>query len=190
MQAIADHLEPVTEELLRGVVKAANADAWLVQTDADLVSARQGFSCAFTPAMGDLVLLSVGAGGCYILAILERQSGLPAELTAAGGLRISSPNLDLVSENMNLSGETISFWGQLIQTQAKHIKNTAASVENMISRLKERLIHAHRKVEGMDLVQAAHLTREATDLYSARSGYTVMSCDEDMKIDAKHIHLG
>jgi hypothetical protein len=162
-----------------------------------------------------LVLLSLGTEGNYILAILERTSGNPGLLTAENGLRISAPEREVVveadrgvslqsadrvslssahltmqSSQMELSADRMSLFGRVIHTQAQRIKNTAESVENLFSRLKEKLLQSHRKVEGMDLVQAAHITREAEDLYAAHSGYTVMTCREDMKIDAEHIHLG
>ena len=215
MEAAARIAEQQTGALQRGTVVQCQGKQCTVDIEGELWDARPGFSCAYLPEPGDLVLVSLGERTSYILDILERFSDNPAQMRPDNGLEISTPEngislragkgLDLQSQTaltlgaplvelsgsqVSLTANRLSILGKFIYTQAERIKNSAVRVENLISRLQEKLLESQRKVEGLDLVQAAHISREATDLYSSRSAYTVMSCDQDMKVDARHIHLG
>ena len=102
----------------------------------------------------------------------------------------TAPDLEMQGKNMQIGVEQLSFFGRLVQTQAERIKLAANAVDAVIHRISQKLRDRTAWVEGADNLQAGYINRDAKEIYTMRSKYTVMSSDEDVKIDAEHIHLG
>ncbi len=202
--------------LARGLVRQS-LDGWLaVETPSGIQRARRALGCLVKPEPGDVVLVAtVAEGRCHVLAVLERPGQSPAELDLPGDVRLSAPRggvtvaardgvevisgrslgltaplVEMRGEAVEVAADRLGLCGRFVEARFERIKYLAAAVDAVIHHLTESIRNAFRRVEGLDLVRAAHIARDADDLYAVRGRYATMSADKDVKVDAEHIHLG
>lgn len=199
----------------QALVKKDQDGGWLVADQHGLRSVRLSLSCLLTPQRDDVVLVHDGVQGAYIVAVLERPGEGPLTIEAVQGLEIKSrqggvsisardevelasaskvssaaPEVAIEGSQLNFSSEEMNLFSRVARVQIERISLAAQSISSVVQRVSQKMRDCYRWVEGLDLLQAAHITRDARDLYSMRSKYTVISADEDVKVDAEHIHLG
>ncbi len=199
-----------------GRIVGIDGRAFMVQTGSGCYAARRAVSCLVEPRLEDKVLICLGDDSeVYIIAILERQDEkncdlrLPGDLTIAlpeGALRLaagkgieaaSAGGIEAVAPRIKLSGDQgeiyfqrLYLWGRVIQTVAERIKSTARIVESVADRLSQTVQTSYRTIKEAEHVKAESLYTTARRLFSLRGKYTVITAQEDVKIDGRHIHMG
>lgn len=190
---------------------------WRVRTATGTLHARRAVSCLVEPAPGDTALLALlPDGGCYVLAILERESeGAPTTLRAEGDLRVELPNGGFAvaaRESVDLAaGRAVSVAGASVHVnavdgsvalqrltalvgqvfgEAERVRVVAAAVDQAIGRLTQRLGRSHRTVEESDHLRAGHIDYRAKEHLSLHADAALVSANELVKVDAEQIHLG
>ncbi len=206
--------EPVYQEY--AVVTDSKGEKLTVQAGGETYTARRAASCLILPKIGDRVLLSRQRNGdCFILAVL--QTGTPSQTTisvpgdlhlelSSGKLQVAvqrgielatAKHLQAVASHLKLDAlsakfriSRLIFEGGLLQASIESVRWVAESLESVVNRLVQRAKRAFRSVEEDELVKVGHLDITASRLMSLSGEYTVITANEDVKIDAERIHIG
>ena len=198
-----------------GTVKLAEGDMFTVAAESGAVAAKRSFSCLVEPLPGDTVLVSRSASGCYILAILERHGDQHACLAFEGDtdlsvkqgrLRVAAQEgIDLVTArdtaliSAELSVNTVraevnfqnlAFFGTLLQGQIERIKLIGQACDSVFDRVSQRVKRSYRRVEELEQLTAGQLNYHVKKLMSFRGKYSVLTAEEDVRIDGDKILMG
>lgn len=198
-----------------GTVKFAEGDAFRVTAESGAVAAKRSFSCLVEPLPGDAVLVSRAASGCYILAILERHGDQHAclafegdadlrvkqgrlrvaaqegiDLVSAKGTALVSPELSINSVQADVSIQHLSFFGTFLQGQIQKIKMIGQTCDSVFERVSQRVRRCYRWVEELDHLKAGQLNYLVKKLMSLRGKYSVLTAEEDVRIDGDKILMG
>ncbi|WP_437805601.1 DUF3540 domain-containing protein [Sorangium sp. So ce1078] len=187
-----------------GAVLRVDGSAYIVETEDGEVRARRATSCLLEPATGDLVLLTIVNGTCYILAVLEREEGAPSRLVSEGDLQIrlqsgslglaapdgvhvtSGKDLSMVASTFRVQAkeghvalELFSFVSKMARGEVDRAKLIGRSLDSQLERLLQRVKRSYRIVEEADHVRAERID------YAAKSNLTIHG--ENAKITASHL---
>ena len=216
MDNLARVLESEQVFLEHGRVVASDDRFFTVETDRAAVKAGKSVSCLLEPVLGDTVLLSQTASGkCYILSILEREEQRPASLVfdgdvdlkaRQGRLRLAAQEgIDLVSaqDTALTSGQLsvnalqaevniqqLSFFGNFLQGQIQKIKLIGQACDSFFERVSQRVKRCYRRVEELEQLTAGQLNYRVKKLMSLRGKYSVLTAEEDVRIDGDKILMG
>lgn len=146
-------------------------------------AARQALSCLIRPEVGDYVL----AATCqddkpYILHVLQRSSSQFAQLSVPGvkELKISQEHLSLNAEKnieINAMGDVD------INATAGTLKVFSRNLFNSVS---ESLVQTTRHFIG----QAEHYLLDVKQLLKLHGEQTIITAEQDIKVDAERISMG
>jgi hypothetical protein len=188
-----------------------------VATDAGAMTAARAPSCLVAPEVGDLVLVTaLPAGACFVVAVLEREAGATASITAEGdmairlphgrlslaaegGVEISAPKKDLtiVANTLEVDAvkahvgvDRLDLVSTFVRAEFERAKTVAASLESALGRVFERATRVYRKVDEIEQVRAERLSMEATTTLSLHGENTLVTAEELVKVDGAQIHLG
>jgi hypothetical protein len=198
-----------------GTVKLAEGDAFRVAAESGAVTAKRSFSCLVEPLSGDTVLVSRAASGCYILAILERHGDQHAclafkgdadlrvkqgrlrvaaqegiDLVTAKDTALVSPELSVNSVQAEVSIQHLSFFGAFLQGQIAKIKLIGQTCDSVFERVSQRAKRSYRWVEELEQLTAGQLSYLVKKLMSLRGKYSVLTAQEDVRIDGNKILMG
>ena len=198
-----------------GTVKLAEGDAFRVAAESGAVTAKRSFSCLVEPLSGDTVLVSRAASGCYILAILERHGNQHAclafkgdadlrvkqgrlrvaaqegiDLVTAKDTALVSPELSVNSVQAEVSIQHLSFFGAFLQGQIAKIKLIGQTCDSVFERVSQRAKRSYRWVEELEQLTAGQLSYLVKKLMSLRGKYSVLTAQEDVRIDGDKILMG
>jgi hypothetical protein len=215
MENLARALDKEETFLEYGTVKLAEAGAFTVAAESGVVAAKKSFSCLVEPVSGDMVLLSHTSPGCYILAILERNGDQhaclafegDADLTVKQGrLRVAaqggidlvsakdtalvSPELSVNSVQADVSIQQLSFFGTFLQGQIERIKLIGQACDSVFERVSQMVKRSYRWVDELDQLRAGQLNYLVKKLMSLRGKYSVLTAEEDVRIDGDKILMG
>ncbi|APR88234.1 hypothetical protein A7982_13583 [Minicystis rosea] len=214
MRSAAKKVEPkiACQEVARveGVVEGAI----LVDAGAGEYEAKRAVSCLVEPMLGDVVLVSVAPGVCYVLAVLERE-GRAASVVVEGDPTVKVPRgrfvvaaaegVDLVSGKAatltaddvrvnartgSLLIESLSYVGTVVQAQLEKAKIAATTLDTSVERLTQRAKRAYRFVEQFEQVRAARLDYTAKKNLSLHAENALVTAEQLVKVDGAEIHLG
>lgn len=199
-----------------GRVTACREGVFTVETDSASLEARKSVNCLIEPLPGDTVLVSqAGWGGSYVLAILEREAEAPARLVFGGDVELKSEQgrvrvtaeegIDLVSAGRTAlvsrrlaihSGEAevnvprLSLFGSLLHAQVDTVRLFGRACDSVFERVSQRVRRSYRWVEELEHVTAGQLRYLVKKLLSLRGKYSVITAEEDVRIDGDKILMG
>ncbi|MCB2185381.1 MAG: DUF3540 domain-containing protein [Deltaproteobacteria bacterium] len=215
MDNLAKELRPEETRLGRALVRRTENGACLVEEPGGLTPARLAAGCLLAPRTGDTVLVAWTGPEAYVLSVLERGAPGPDRLETTGDLELASrqgevrisaakgveavtpgklsltaPHMELAGLGLQIKVERVTFFGRLLQAKVAQVKLAAASVDTAVRRVTQKLGDCFRWVEGSDHLHAGQVSREVEGLYAMNTRYSIITADEDVKVDARHIHLG
>jgi len=215
MDNLARALEKEENFLEYGTIKLAQGGAFTVAAESGIVAAKRSFSCLVEPLPGDTVLVSRAASGCYILAILERHGDQHAclafegdadlrlkqgrlrvaaqegiDLVTAKDTALFSPELSINSVQAEVNIQHLSFFGTFLQGQIERIKLIGQACDSIFERVSQRVKRSYRWVEELDQLKAGQLNYLVKKLMSLRGKYSVLTAEEDVRIDGDKILMG
>lgn len=187
-----------------------------VETDRVELKATKSLSCLVEPLPGDTVLVSqTTSGKCYVLSILEREDQGPTSLvfdgdvdlkTRAGRLRMAAQEgIDLVSAKdtalisaqlsvncvqAEVTIQHLSFFSNFLQGQIQKIKLIGQACDSVFERVSQRVKRCYRRVEDLEQLTAGQLNYRVKKLMSLRGKYSVLTAEENVRIDADKILMG
>jgi hypothetical protein len=207
-----------SEEVLLeyGRVTGSEGRFFIVETVSAKVKATKSVSCLVEPLTGDTVLISVAPSGrCYILGILERETVGPAslvfegdvefkakegrfrvaaqegiDLVSAKGTALVSPELSINSVQADVSIQQLSFFGTFLQGHIEKIKMIGQACDSVFERVSQRVRRCYRWVDELDQLKAGQLNYLVKKLMSLRGKYSVLTAEEDVRIDGDKILMG
>jgi hypothetical protein len=215
MENLARVLEKEENFLEYGTVKLAEGGTFTVAAESAVVAAKRSFSCLVEPLPGDMVLVSRAASACYILAILERHGDQHAclafegdadlrvkqgrlrvaaqegiDLVTAKDTALFSPQLSINSVQAEVSIQHLSFFGTFLQGQIERIKLIGQTCDSIFERVSQRVKRSYRWVDELDQLKAGQLNYLVKKLMSLRGKYSVLTAEEDVRIDGDKILMG
>jgi hypothetical protein len=216
MDNLARVLDSEQAFLEYGKVIGSEDRYFTVETDRAEMQATKSVSCLVEPLPGDTVLVSQTASGkCYVLSILEREDQGPTSLAfdgdvdlraREGRLRLAAQEgIDLVSAKdtalisaqlsvNSVQGEVsiqhLSFFGNFLQGQIQKIKLIGQACDSVLERVSQRVKRCYRRVEELDQLTAGQLNYRVNKLMSLRGKYSVLTAEEDVRIDGDKILMG
>ena len=215
MENLARALDKEENFLEYGTVKLAQGGAFTVAAESGVVATKRSFSCLVEPMPGDTVLVSRAVSGCYILAILERHGDQHAclafegdadlrlkqgrlrvaaqegiDLVTAKDTALFSPELSINSVQADVSIQNLSFFGTFLQGQIERIKLIGQACDSIFERVSQRVKRCYRWVDELDQLKAGQLNYLVKKLMSLRGKYSVLTAEEDVRIDGDKILMG
>jgi hypothetical protein len=143
--------------------------------------AQQALSCVITPEPGDRVLLLQGANTAYITHVLQREANR-AQLRIPGVdmLSITQPGLEVnAASHIALRSlgdvELVSAQGS-VSVSARHI--LACATETLVQNAQHLVTHVQ------------HCVLQVAALLRVHGKQTLITAEQDMKLDAERISLG
>jgi hypothetical protein len=199
-----------------GRVTGSEGPFFTVETGSTEMKATKSVSCLVEPLMGDTVLMSIAPSGtCYILGILERENVGPASLVFEGDVEFKakegrfrvaaqkgidlvsakdtalvSPELSINSVQAEVSIQHLSFFGTLLQGQIQKIKLIGQTCDSVFERVSQRVKRCYRWVDELEQLKAGQLNYLVKKLMSLRGKYSVLTAEEDVRIDGDKILMG
>jgi len=204
--------KPVT---LTAKVISVNDDQYELQSVAGRFFSQCAFSCLVKPETGDKVAyLKDEVGCCYVLNILERESKhmslkIPGDLkmqTENGQLLMAaSKGVNLVTKNTcsivaekfsalasegNINIKNLKANGENLDSTINEINVIANSVTTVAGLLMQRVKNSFRAIEVLEKIEAGQMLTTAKKLFSVRSKQTMVTAEQDVKIDGERVHIG
>lgn len=165
--------------LYTAFVVAGAAGAFVLD---DGARARTAASCLLAPQCHDRVLVAADGTTCFILAVLERESGGEARLQVDGASRVTlaAPTLGLRATEavhvQSLREVEVTAVGGDMRLAARNLIMSAA--ESLIQNVKHYVAHV-----GTYALQARTLLR-------LHGEHALVTARRDVKVDADRISLG
>ncbi|TCW77481.1 type VI secretion protein [Burkholderia sp. SRS-46] len=165
---------PVGYVTIGRVGETALDGAWWVATEpgGEPRLARTAVSCLVKPQPDDLVQLYLAAGGCWVLAILERRGD-----AASVALDFGKASVLLQAHDVRVQAH------DRLDLEAAHIASRAEVVTQAAA---ER--HAH--VSGTDAMHAGNTFIHTERHLGVHAQSAVVTADALLKMDAGQIHMG
>ena len=199
-----------------GEVTGREGHLFKIETGFGSVAAKKSVNCLVEPLRGDTVLISQAASGrCYILSILERENDGPSslvfegdvelktrdgrlqlaaqdgiDLVTAGDTSLVSPKLSVNSVQADVSIQHLSFFGAFLEGQIAKIKLIGETCDSVFERVSQRVKRCYRWVDEVEHLKAGQLSYVVKKLMSLRGKYSVLTAEEDVRIDGDKILMG
>lgn len=198
------------------VIGVSEEGNYMINSSSGIFVATLAFSCHVRPITGDKIMYTHDPElRCYILAILERQTGydtilsFPGDVTveskkgsvaiaAAAGIematgsavnmRASEVSVSAVNGRVNvldLQATVDSFTGSVNRV---HLISDVFDV--VAQRVTQRLKSCYRWVEQIEHITAGQMIHKVTNLFSVRARQTAITAKDDVRIDGERVHLG
>lgn len=196
--------------LLADVI-AKGDEYYLVKQGAKTWSARCASSFLFVPDIHDRVLVLKSDDEVYISQIVHRSSGQPLVLRIAEALAIQGQHLHCEVDFLNLSGQALDIqqqqlhidsdrvdlaWrdtrltGQHAQVNVEHIAVKSGLCDAVIDSLTVKAKHVLHWIEELKQQMLGRLHISVQKHYQLDCDSADIYSRQDVKIDAKQIHLG
>ena len=216
MSNLAQQMNPEEITHVAGVVRKAVGDGWLVQTGSGRYEASRATSCLLEPAEGDRVTLALdGAGGCYVVSILERPTGQPhvriaidgdldfdvqgrfgvtarrgMDLVSGDDLRVLSGKLSLQAVDGRVVFEKMSYVGKVLQSKVEQVRHVASTVESVAERVSQTAKRCYRFIAEFDQLRAERIDHQADKTLRLHGQNAVVTAQRLVQVDGERIHLG
>jgi hypothetical protein len=201
--------------ILTATVKTVRDDQIELHSIHSVFNARCAFSCLVSPEPGDKVsYLRDEHGKTYVLHVLERNSK-HMSIKLPGNLDIQAKDGDLnlaTSRELNMvSAKTCSLTANKIsalasqgefnirnmRAQGAHLDSTineinivAQSITTIAGLLMQRVKNSIRAIEVLEKLDAGEVICNVKKLFSLRSRQTMLTAEQDVKIDGERVHIG
>lgn len=205
-----------TQGIEQGTVRGGDDEVYMIHGSSGIFVAKPAFSCVVKPMAGDKVMYARDPqNGCFILAILERPTGLNAVMSfpgdvsmesvrgnvtiaAAAGIelatgsavnmRASEVNVSAARSRLNLldiEATADSFTGNL-----SRVRLVSDAVDVVAKQVTQRLKTCFRWVEEVEQVDAGQMIQKVRNLFSLRARHAAVTAKDDVKINGERVHLG
>ncbi|WP_126284132.1 DUF3540 domain-containing protein [Burkholderia stagnalis] len=173
-RAAVSAAEPSMRMTVGRVCAAAVDGAWriAVEPDGAMLLARVAVSCVVQPQPDDLVQLYQAAGGCWVLAILERRGD-----AASVALDFGAASVSLHAHHVRVQAR------DRLDLEAAHLASRAEVVTQAAS---ERQAH----VSGTDATHAGNTFVHIERHMGLHAQSAVVTAEALLKMDAGQIHMG
>lgn len=191
--------------LLIGSVRIATADEFVVSVQDGLCPARRAEGCLADPQPGDRVLLLVAEGGdVFIINVVERAGREPMRLSHPVGLTLSAPAVSIdASETLsasapkavlNLTEVTLRSASALLVARAASVvvealRTVAATIEQAAETLTSQAAQRTAVISGVDTLEARAANTKVETALVVRTGSTILTAEQDIRMDGEHITL-
>ena len=199
-----------------GRITGSQGPFFSVETGTGEMKAKKSVSCLVEPVLGDTVLISLTPSEhAYILGILERENERPVslvfdgdvalrsrdgrlqlaaqegiDLVTAGDTALVSPELSVNSVQADVSIQYVSFFGTFLQGQIERMKLIGQTCDSVFERVSQRAKRCYRWVDEVEHLKAGQLNYVVKKLMSFRGKYSVLTAEEDVRIDGDKILMG
>jgi len=199
-----------------GRITGSQGPFFSVETGTGEMKAKKSVSCLVEPVLGDTVLISLTPSEhAYILGILERENERPVslvfdgdvalrsrdgrlqlaaqegiDLVTAGDTALVSPELSVNSVQADVSIQYVSFFGTFLQGQIERMKLIGQTCDSVFERVSQRAKRCYRWVDEVEHLKAGQLNYLVKKLMSLRGKYSVLTAEEDVRIDGDKILMG
>ncbi|WP_306146677.1 MULTISPECIES: DUF3540 domain-containing protein [unclassified Roseibium] len=185
-----------------GIVKAllTEQDAMVTLSDGEQIHASQAAGCLLAPAIGDTVLVYRGGDQAFILSVLTRDADVSAEIGVAGAkevalksegrLTVSAPDVHVSARRMNVLAESVT------QTGKQLITNFTRSMETLVDKMvNARTITTTAQsrsssVKETETLKAGILVQNIDSVATQNSDISMITAEEDVRLDAKRVSVG
>ena len=190
--------------------------AFLVSCGAYEWRAQKAVGCLLQPEIGDKVLVSGAVDSeFFLLCVLERDREITQRIVLGGktdvmckkgslniagenGVSLTSPkslsftanNINVLAEEGDCSISRLTFLGKLLFARIADIKMLAGKMESLCERFQQKIKRSYRVVEDIDQLKSGKIDYTAENVMSLRGKYSLMSAQEDVKINGERIHMG
>jgi hypothetical protein len=199
-----------------GHVVRAEGAVFSVRADGTVHEARRAASCLLEPLPGDRVLLvTIGDGSSYVLAVLERAEGALATLSvegdcalrlpsgklqvttangvgfvSAGEISMTSPSVEVKAAEGKFGLGRLTVVGKELFAEIATAKTTLGTLDIVAERVMQKVQRAYRFVEEFDQLRAKRVDYTAEKSMHLHGENTLMTADGLVKLDGEHIHMG
>lgn len=201
---------PIGCEWCVGTVDAIDTDATgtpTVTSGGLRLRAARAASCLLEPAAGDSVAcLRIAPDEVWILAVLQREEGVPNLLRCAGDtrfvvsggaleidapqLRLQSDQLDIATQKAAVAVDSAELVGRQFHLIATTVKVVGSLMSSVMDRVQHFSRHYLRTTDGIDRVAATHLECEAKQLARIEGEHVLVNGRELVKARGAQIHFG
>ncbi len=205
-----------TKEIDYGTVQGVVEDKYIIHSKDDIFNAERAFSCTVVPEKGDQIMYCCDDNqSCHILAIIDRPSSKNTILSFPGDVSIeassgklsitgresiqvaSTESVTMVSENMNMVAQKglinineVTLNSKKATNHVSRVTTFSKSIDTIADRVSQKLMNSFRLIEGVDQTKAGDVLTTIKNLFSLRSHQSAILSKNDIKIDAKRIHMG
>ena len=204
-----------TSPMFTALVSQCDDKSFMLEIDNMRFPARCAFSCLVAPQAGDRVaVMEDTTGHCYILHVLERQSQditvqVPGNLTfkssqgaitlaahtdvnfaASKSCSLLAGKIGMVAERADIAVQSVTASGRELTSTVASINVVARSVTTVADYLMQQARNSVRSIEMLDRVSAGEMITSVKKLFSLRSKQTMLTAEQDVKIDGERIHMG
>jgi hypothetical protein len=203
-----------TAGLIQAKVVDAGEDICRLAGPAGSFTARRAASCLLQPAAGDTVLTADLDGSLWVLAVLVRGDSpavmpLPADSTikvAQGGLKLAvqeelalaagkqlsavAPTVSVQAAQANFSLGVLQMAAGLVDAVVDQVKTVAGLLDTVAERVRLKAGSSHRQIQDLEHLQAGQLNYAVKTVLNLRGKHTVMSAENEVRLDGERIHLG
>ena len=215
MKGLAKKLEGAGVLQEAGRVARVEDDGFVVRTDAGDFHAKRATSCLVAPEVDDYVLLAaVPRGGCYVLAVLEREGGKvtigvdgdlelsatkgsvtvaaqdPVRLVSGTQVEIMAPTVDVKAMAATVVVEAASVIGARVTAEIAKVKLVAETFDSVLDRFTQKVKRSFRTVEEIDRVRAESIDYEAKKTLNMHGENALVTAESLVKLDGDQIHVG
>jgi hypothetical protein len=196
----------VSTRLIVGAVRIATPDETIVLAEDALWPARRAASCLLQPEAGDAVLLlAAPERGLTILSVLERASRSPILLTHEDGIVLRAPTLALIADDalrvaapkaaMDIAEWTMrSAAATLVAKTGSVVADTLRTIAGKIEQTADSLLtqatHRTTIVSSVDTFDAHAANSKVATTLVVQTGSTVLTAEQDIRMDAERIAMG
>jgi len=181
-----------------GIVTACDGGKLTVTSGTLLASGRRAASCLLVPAPGDTVAcLLVAPDELWVLAVLQREDGVPHVLGGIGPMRIEAEAVEFECERFSLRTQRAEIASDEAQLMGRELRVIGAAMRltgSLLSTVFDRVTHFSknhlRTTEGVDRVQATHLEQEAQQLLRLSGEHALINGEKLVKARGGQIHFG
>ncbi|WP_077000761.1 DUF3540 domain-containing protein [Variovorax sp. KK3] len=190
-----------------GTVTEAEHGALVVQSGGLRLAATRAASCLLAPAAGDSVAcLRVAPNETWVLAVLQREEGVPQVLhcegdtrleVAHGTLALKAPRIELRTDTLDASArhttlatDSADLVGRQLSLVASRIKLVGSMLSSVVDRVQHFSKNYLRHTDGMDKVSAMHVEVQAEQLMRLEGEHALVNGRELIKARGAQIHFG
>lgn len=190
--------ETSNEHVFGEVVSTEQGIIKIKLDNADIITAKKAFSCAFDPMINDAVELTHRNNhSYYVLNILERSQASIAMLSAPFGIEIKSPSIAMHSNSLGINNQTMTVNARQFNQQSDSVNlNTEAAqfssrtVESNVERIVQRIKDSFKIIERIEQVSAVDIIQNIKNAFIQRSRQVDITAKSDVKINGERIHMG
>ncbi|WP_269580940.1 DUF3540 domain-containing protein [Roseibium sp. Sym1] len=193
---------PAANGLDTGTVKAlvTEQEAMVTLADGDQIHAVQATSCLLAPVIGDTVLVFRGPDQSFMLSVLTRNADVTAEIGVTGAkdvalktdgrLALSAPDVQVSARRMTILTDS------LMQTGKKLVSNFSRSLETYVDKmLNARTITTTAQsrssaIKETETLKAGILVQNIDSIATQNSEISMITAEEDVRLDGKRVSVG